>query len=155
MEFKNSIRDIMLFNIISPAILLVALFIYFSLPQSSDRIYFIVLFLGLDFISNLYTLFKTYNTISMRKDTMTITKGIIGKKEYTFRYKDIKGIQLVGNRLPGWKRTNALIPLKGFFYNPKRDKFKIYHGCIHDLDFEYFERELRKRMNIEEDYAPY
>lgn len=146
MEFKNNVRNIVLFHIISPAILFVSVLIYFLAPKIPEVNYAIIIVLSIDLISNIYTLFLTYNDIKLDKNSIFIKKGLINKKSYNIPYKKIKGIEKIGLRLASFKSTNAIIPLNGLFYNPERDKFKIYQGYIDDLDFEKFENGLSKKI---------
>lgn len=146
MEFKNNVRNIVFFHIISPAILLLVILIYLIAPKIIEVKYAIAIILLFDFVSNIYTLFVTYNNIKLDKNSLILSKGLLNKKVYIIPYKKIKGVEKVGLRLPSFKSTNAIIPIHGLFYNPSRDKFKIYHSYIDDLDFGRFENELKKRI---------
>lgn len=149
MEFNNNKKNIVLFHIISPVFLLILLLLYSILPKSKEINYTILLLVLIDFLFNILTLFIVYNKITLNNKVVVVTRGLLTKKRITIKYKNIKEIEKTGLRKPGFKPFDAIIPLKGLFYNPKRDKLKIYKGYIDDLDFEKFEKELKKRIQYE------
>ena len=146
MELKNNIKNVVLFHILSPGILFLAILIYLLSPRTLAIKYAIIVILLVDLLWNICTLFLTYNEIKLDTNSIIITRGIINKKTNRVPLKNVKGIETEGLRLVGFKSTNAIILLHGLFYNPGRDKIKVYQGYIDDLEFEKFKDELRKRI---------
>ena len=146
MEFKNNIKNILLFHIISPGILFLVIVIYLLSNKTLGVRYAIIAILSVDFLWNICIILLTYNGVEINKNSIIITKGIVNKNTYRVPLKNVKGIETEGIGLPGFKSTNAIILVHGLFYNPKRDKIKVYKGYINDLEFENFEHELLKRI---------
>jgi len=149
MDFKPNKLNLLFFNIISPIFLLAAIILYLSAPLSAV-IHLILIILSWNFLFNMLTLFTTYNEIKLTTNSIILIKGIIKKKRFTMQYKKIRSLWKTGLPLAGLKAFDAIIPVQGYSYNPKLDKFKMHKGSIDDLEFEKLENELEWRIGLDE-----
>ncbi len=133
----------LLFNIFFPIILLVIPIFYFF--RNQNFIYYFFGLVILIFLSNALILIITFNKIIFKKDKLIIIKGLIFKKTVSLDYKNIKYLYKTG--LPRFHQFDAIIPLNGISYNPKRDKIRIHKGYINNNEFLKFEKELNKKIN--------